>query len=125
MEPTLDAALARLFGGNAAPNSPAGPAVTTATVAATNRSAGAARATARPASNGSAANPQLIEQASAQYERARAALKRGDFAAYGREIDALGQTLARLRGSGGGGVPSDPAQDAATNAGGGDPGAAP
>jgi len=40
---------------------------------------------------------QLTAEASAHYERARAALRAGDFAAYGREIDALGRTLAELR----------------------------
>jgi uncharacterized protein len=39
----------------------------------------------------------LIERATAQYERAQTALKAGDFAGYGRESKALGDTLRRLR----------------------------
>jgi uncharacterized protein len=39
----------------------------------------------------------LIERAASQYDRAQSALKSGDFAAYGRESKALGETLRRLR----------------------------
>jgi uncharacterized membrane protein (UPF0182 family) len=85
MEPTLDAALARLFrdsGETAAP-----------------QTGGGSDEGAPPAAAASA-NP-LVEQANAQYARARAALRQGDFATYGREINALGVTLERLRGGGG------------------------
>jgi hypothetical protein len=39
----------------------------------------------------------LVAEANAHYARAQAALRAGDFAAYGNEIDALGRTLAELR----------------------------
>jgi len=89
MEPTLEQALARLFGAGDPP---------AATAAAATGDEGGER----PAATGATAAPAapLIEQANAQYGRARAALRKGDFAAYGREIDALGQTLTRLRRAG-------------------------
>lgn len=78
MEPTLDQALARLFS------------ETAETVPQQTSSEGAQPSATAPV------NP-LVEQANAQYARARTALRNGDFAAYGREINALGQTLERLR----------------------------
>ncbi len=81
MEPTLDAALARLFSKD---------------VDAAPRQIG--NEGAKPSAAASV-NP-LVEQANAQYARARTALRNGDFAAYGREINALGTTLERLRGGG-------------------------
>lgn len=39
----------------------------------------------------------LIEQANRQFEAAQTALKAGDFAEYGRQINALQQTLSQLR----------------------------
>jgi hypothetical protein len=48
----------------------------------------------------------LAAEASAHYARAQAALRAGDFATYGREIDALGRVLADLRrATGAGGNP--------------------
>lgn len=82
MEPTLPAALRSLFGEGTTPAPPTGQA------GEPRPAAGSGEATTRA---------PLIEQAGAQYDQARAALRRGDFAAYGREIEALGQTLARLR----------------------------
>jgi len=38
----------------------------------------------------------LVQEAEATYERAQAALRRGDFAAYGEELDRLEATLERL-----------------------------
>ena len=43
------------------------------------------------------ATAALIAKANAQYAAAQAALRRGDLATFGREIQALGQTLARLK----------------------------
>jgi hypothetical protein len=39
----------------------------------------------------------LVAEANAHYVRALAALRSGDFAAYGREIDALGLVLSELK----------------------------
>ncbi len=93
MEPTLEAALARIFVGL-----PSGPA------------AGSPGQPAPPGPGASAAPPPstapgvargrmaaLAAEASAHYDRAQAALRAGDFAAYGREIDALGRVLAELK----------------------------
>src|SRR5207245_5403326 len=92
MEPTLEAALARIFVGL-----PSEAAVDVGGAAVT-RPAGAApaapgRAPAAPRERVSA----LAAEASAHYERAQAALRAGDFATYGRGIDALGRVLVELR----------------------------
>ena len=79
MEPTLPAALADLFGPDERASD--GPAATQAdgqTVGATTTAA-------------------LVAQASKEYDRAQAALRAGDFAGYGRQSKALGETLKRLR----------------------------
>ena len=91
MEPTLEAALARIFvgfvqgpapapaGPTPAPPSPGGP---------------------PPAGSSEAARAritELVAQANAHYARAQAALRSGDFATYGREIDALGRALGALK----------------------------
>ena len=79
MAPTLGEALAMIFGGAPPPGTQTGgkpgakPQVTTAAIAA------------------------LIAKANAQYAAAQAALRRGDLAAFGRQIEALGRTLARLK----------------------------
>jgi len=39
----------------------------------------------------------LVAEANAHYARAQAALRAGDFATYGKEIDALGRALTELR----------------------------
>lgn len=76
MAETLEDALGRLFGEAA----PAQPRTVTSPQG-------------RPAPASAAA---LIGQARAQYDRAQAALKGGDFAAYGREVKALGETLRQM-----------------------------
>src|SRR5207253_289522 len=86
MEPTLEAALARIFVGLPAgppgqPPAAAPPAGPAAGVSASSRARIAA----------------LAAEAGARYDRAQAALRAGDFAAYGREIDALGRVLAELK----------------------------
>ena len=91
MEPTLPAALADLFGAGTpgtTPAAPTGPAPTGGAV---------------PTSSAA-----LIEQAGAQYEKAQAALRAGDFAEYGRQSKALGETLKALRGAKGAGVAPNP-----------------
>ena len=74
MEPTLDGALAAIFGSTTPSGVP--PSVS-----------------ARP----TAAASRLIAQANAQYAAAQAALRAGNLAGFAQEIDALGATLARLR----------------------------
>ena len=90
MEPTLDLALARLFGANERqPMVPAKPAV-----------AGAAGATAASATATPTTSPewdQLAAEASATYQRALEAQKAGDWAKYGEEIKRLGEILERLK----------------------------
>ena len=87
MEPTLPAALADLFGAA----NPADGLTSPGTTPSTGGAAGTV-----PASN-----TALIEQATAQYEKAQTALRAGDFAEYGRQSKALGETLKALRGTNG------------------------
>ena len=75
MQPTLDGALAAIFGG--ASPSAAGPPVA-----------------GRP----SPAVARLIVQADAQYAAAQAALRAGNLSEFGRLISALGRTLSQLHG---------------------------
>ncbi|MGO8685147.1 MAG: hypothetical protein ACLQUT_11295, partial [Thermoleophilia bacterium] len=63
---------------------PAGTATTTPT-------------TSPPTAALSATTAQLVAQATAEYNGAQAALRAGNFAEYGRQITALGQTLAKLK----------------------------
>ena len=88
MERTLDAALARLFGG-------ASPAAAPET-----RKAAATETAPQPASEATAAAPdvrQLAEEARATYERALAAQRAGDWAKYGEEIRRLGDLLQKMQ----------------------------
>jgi uncharacterized membrane protein (UPF0182 family) len=82
MDETLDAALATLFGGSAAPSTAAAAAA-----------AGPAPAAA-PAAD--AALRALVAEARTHYENAIAAQRAGDWARYGQEIRALGDVLARI-----------------------------
>jgi uncharacterized membrane protein (UPF0182 family) len=90
MEESLDAALARLFGGNGAPAAPSetrtgGPAAAAAV-------ASAQGAAPPPASSA----PTLAAEARTHYDRAIEAQRAGDWAKYGEEIRALGETLRRM-----------------------------
>ena len=90
MEQTLEGALARLFGG-AAPQR-VQPSVT-------NTSSQSPAATPPP-SPAIAASPQLsalANEAQMHYQRAIDAQRAGDWAKYGEEIRALGQTLERMK----------------------------
>src|SRR5207302_1355142 len=82
MEPTLEAALARIFVG--LPVGPPGQPSAAAPAA----PGGGAAAGSTPALSGpggsSARIAALAAEASARYERAQTALRAGDFAAYGR-----------------------------------------
>jgi uncharacterized membrane protein (UPF0182 family) len=87
MEPTLEGALSRIFGGStsAAP-SPASTA---------RAAAGAPQPAAGPATS-SPDLTQLIREANQHYERAQQLLRQGDFAGYGEEVRQLGDVLKRL-----------------------------
>ena len=92
MEETLDAGLARLFGGSApAKNEPVAGAVTGAAVEA---------ATVEPALS-DAEFRTLVAEARSRYQAALAAQRAGDWARYGEEIRKLGEALQRLGGRGG------------------------
>jgi hypothetical protein len=88
MEPTLEAALARLFGGPAP--APAAAPPDTSTQAAPAASPAGAPAAARNLT-------ALAADARAHYERAIEAQRSGDWAKYGEEIRALGDTLKKLQ----------------------------
>jgi uncharacterized membrane protein (UPF0182 family) len=90
MEETLDAALARIFGGGGGAR-PASSAPTGATAAAPS---------ATPPAGADAADrtmETLAGEARGHYERAIEAQRAGDWAKYGEEIRLLGQALERMR----------------------------
>ncbi len=91
MEDTLEKALASVFG-QAATVSDDGSTVTQPSGLAPNSSTGTL--------------PVLIQRASDQYDRASAALKKGDFAAYGKIIQEMGATLKELKSKSGTPAPS-------------------
>jgi uncharacterized membrane protein (UPF0182 family) len=92
MEPSLDEALGRIFG--TLPPVPPGPAVSVAPSASPGTAATPSSGASEPARDRTAA---LVAEASLHCQRAQAALRAGDFATYGREIDALGRALSELR----------------------------
>jgi uncharacterized membrane protein (UPF0182 family) len=89
MEETLEAGLARIFGGRGAPAPPAATAGQTQTTGPPPRRSGAAARGAR--------RRTLAAEARAHYDRAIAAQRAGDWAKYGEEIRALGEALERMR----------------------------
>jgi uncharacterized protein len=89
MEETLDAGLARLFGGAAPPPRPPED------VRGPQQPPGGAPASAA-ATPTSAPPPALAVEAREHYERAIAAQRTGDWAKYGEEIRLLGQTLEKM-----------------------------
>jgi uncharacterized membrane protein (UPF0182 family) len=92
MEPTLDAALARLFGGGAQPAEPE-----TEQVRRDVPDAQPASATT-PLPNGDApAFDDLAAAARGHYEAAIAAQRAGDWSRYGDELRRLGEVLERMR----------------------------
>jgi uncharacterized protein len=91
MEPTLDAAIARLFGGPSAP-APSGQ-TTSAAPGAQPAGEQSPEAGAQPAVNLSG----LAVTAQRHYERAIEAQRAGDWAKYGEEIRALGEVLKQLQ----------------------------
>ena len=91
MERTLEAGLARIFGGPAAappkpPSEPEGAA-----------SLGKATPSAPGAPSGSETAATLAADARAAYDRAIAAQKAGDWAKYGEELKRLGEILSRMK----------------------------
>jgi hypothetical protein len=95
MEPTLADSLAAIFG--TAPPA-AGRPTGGGTGAATGGTAGGTGGTGGGQAGGQtpAGAAALIQQANRQFEAAQSAQKRGDWAEYGRQIDALGATLRQL-----------------------------
>ena len=98
MEPTLDQAIARLFGqgerAGAAPPSTTTPGVAPGTTPA----APPAKGTAAPAGFDAAAWERMATEARDTYQRALEAQRAGDWAKYGEEIRRLGELLERMRG---------------------------
>ena len=83
MEDTLDASLARIFGGEVGRSEPA--------------SSPAAPATGTPSAAPATDAGRLSEQAFAEYQRAKELQRKGDWAGYGQQLDKLEDTLKRLR----------------------------
>ena len=89
MEPTMDAALARIFGGGAGDHLESVAAARRPGLA-TAAGADALARTAPPTGSGAA---ERLRRAAEIYERAQRALRRGDLQEYAREIEALGRVL--------------------------------
>ena len=90
MEPTLEASIARLFGGAVPPAPASAPDTTTTT--------GPAPATPPAAPGAPSVDVRaLTAEARAHYDRAIAAQRAGDWAKYGEEIKALGEVLERMK----------------------------
>ena len=85
MEPTLGAALTDIFGGSAPPGTGGGTPTPTPTP------------TTTPGTGNAQLKAQLIAQANTEYEAAQAALRAANLTEYGKQIDALGKTLAKLK----------------------------
>ncbi len=86
MEPTLEGALSRIFGGSTS---------SAATPSSTTRAPGAPEAAAGPVAPSPDFN-QLVREANQHYERAQQLLRQGDFGGYGEEVRQLGEVLRRL-----------------------------
>ena len=91
MEPTLDQAIARLFGQADRTTDPPRPAGATPATAATPPPG------TPPSGVDTAAWERLATEARDTYQRALAAQKAGDWAKYGEEIRRLGELLERMR----------------------------
>ena len=93
MEPTLDAALQRIFPGGDRPAPGAAPAV--------GGQPSAAPAGPSPQTPGAPPAPpdvrSLVEQAQSHYQRAVQAQRDGNWALYGEELKKLGEVLERMR----------------------------
>jgi len=85
MEPTLDAALSRIFGGAVSSGAPS---------AGTSTAPSAGQPPSAPP--GAVDLAALARQANQHYERAQQLLRQGDWAGYGEEIKQLGDVLKRM-----------------------------
>jgi uncharacterized membrane protein (UPF0182 family) len=92
MRETLEQGLATLFGGDV----PRGSDVVVAPVAGTDSTAVGVPSVVPAAPAAPPSNAALIAEARSHYDRALSAQRSGDWAAYGREITALGDVLRRL-----------------------------
>jgi uncharacterized membrane protein (UPF0182 family) len=92
---TLDGALAQLFGRAGAAPPPPPPPLEVDGVPQTSAQAPTAAAAAPPVQP-TAAEGELLRRARQHYDRALAAQRAGDWAAYGAEIERLGEALRRL-----------------------------
>jgi uncharacterized membrane protein (UPF0182 family) len=102
MEPTLNAALAKIFTGQASASS------STTSTSGTGGGSGGTTTTTAPSGSTTTTNPSattttlsknanaLIAQANQYYQAAVAAQKAGDWAGYGRQLQLLGQVLQQL-----------------------------
>jgi uncharacterized membrane protein (UPF0182 family) len=94
MEPTLDLAMARLFGQGQRP--PDSMVATPATATSTSGQP-AVTSSAPPTGFDGAAWERLATDARDTYQRALEAQRAGDWAKYGQEIKRLGELLERMR----------------------------
>ena len=92
MEETLEAGLARLFGGQAPAARPSADGAAPASTAAPGQTAPAA---AQPVASDQVS--ALAAEAGTHYQRAIDAQRAGDWAKYGEEIRLLGQTLDKMK----------------------------
>jgi len=92
MEQTLEQALVRLFGGAAPPGVPSPE---TATASNQLETRPPAQNAAAPVGTGQLTT--LAAEAQGHYQRAIEAQRAGDWAKYGDELKALGQTLDRMK----------------------------
>jgi uncharacterized membrane protein (UPF0182 family) len=91
METTLEACLARLFGGSVPPVAPSGTET---------RAPGAGPGAAPAVAGAPGASPELnalAAEARGHYDRAVQAQRQGDWATYGEELRQLGQVLDKMR----------------------------
>jgi uncharacterized membrane protein (UPF0182 family) len=101
MEQTLEQALAKLFGGTAGQRGQPAATETSANqpqpATPPNAAPSATSATSSPTSAASPALAALAAEAQSHYQQAIDAQRAGDWAKYGTEIKALGQSLDRMR----------------------------
>ncbi len=99
MEPTLEAGLARIFGGDGRTTS-SRETQDNGTASPASPASAQTAAGAPPAAPGTAAPTldALADEAQQHYTRAIEAQRAGDWAKYGEEIRQLGATLERMRG---------------------------
>jgi uncharacterized membrane protein (UPF0182 family) len=90
MEPTLEEALSKVVGATVTPASRMTTLEQVETVTQQIPTVGSTRITSPDII-------RLVDQANSQYDKAQEALRRGDFAEYGRQISSLKKTLEELR----------------------------